>query len=150
MILRTVFLAAGLLITLASLSASTPEKEQAFVAAYRKAFENNDQKGLLAFLYTKGAHPMVLELYSLMTTEGAGTKNAKFELRDLTPEEMKEAGAVREGPNGLRMKLPIKPTKRLVITTVSSPGGNSGTTTREVFVAEAGGKLVIPVPMAVE
>ncbi len=129
-----------------SLFAATPEQEKAFVEAYKKAFEAKDEKALQAFLYTKGAHPMALEFYSMMITADAGAKNATIELLDLTPEEAKVAAAVQEGPDGTKAKLPLKATKRLVIKVSSKDGASSSNSTSQFFVAEADGKLVIPVP----
>jgi hypothetical protein len=147
MSMRRVFLMMLPLIAGASLFAATPEQEKAFVEAYKKAFLAKDEKALLAFLYTKGAHPMALEFYSLMMTEGAGAKNATFDLLDLTPEEAKKAAEVQEGPDGTKARLPLKPVKRLVIKVSTAEGDSSSTSTSQVFVAEAEGKLVIPVPV---
>jgi hypothetical protein len=135
------------LFTGALLFASTPEQEKAFVEAYKKAFAAKDEKALRAFLYTKGAHPMALEFYSMVITDGAGTKNATMELLDLTPDEVKKAAEVGEGPDGTKAKLPLKPTKRLVIKISTAEGGNTSTSTSQFFVAEADGKLVVPVPV---
>lgn len=135
------------LLTGFSLFASTPERDKTFVEAYQKAFAAKDEKALLTFLYTKGAHPMALEFYTLMTTEGAGAKNATIQLLDLTPDEVKKAAAVQEGPDGAKVKLPLKPLKRLVIKVSTTDGNSSGTSTSQVFVAEVDGRLVIPVPV---
>ena len=134
------------LLTASSLVASTPEQDKAFVEAYKKAFEAKDEKALMAFLSSKGADPMVLEFYSMMMTEGAGSKITSIELLDLTPEEAKEAGEAKEGPGGNNVKFPIKPTKRLVIKITDG----SNTSTSRVFVDESNGKLVIPVPAPVK
>lgn len=138
------------LLTTLSLFASTPEQEKAFVEAYKKAFEAKDEKALLAFLYTKGAHPMALEFYSMMITGEAGAKNATIELLDLTPEDAKKAAAVQEGPDGVKAKLPLKATKKLVVKVSTADGASTGNSTSQVFVAESDGKLVIPVPVPVK
>lgn len=135
------------LLTSLSLTAATPDQEKAFVDAYKKAFEARDEKALKSFLYTKDAHPMALEFYAMMITEGAGAKNATIELVDLNPGEAKEATGAQEGPDGTRVKMPLKPIKRLVIKVTNSGADGTGTATSQVFVAEAGGKLVIPVPV---
>lgn len=145
MSLRRIFLMMLSLLAGASLFAATPAQEKAFVEAYKKAFLAKDEKALLAFLYTKGAHPLALEFYSMMMTEGAGAKNATFDLLDLTPEEAKKAAGVQEGPDGTKARLPLKPVKRLVIKVSTTEGGSSSTS--QVFVAEAEGRLVIPVPV---
>lgn len=139
-------LALSLLTTLA-VTASSPDQEKAFVEAYKKAFEAKDDKALKGFLYTKGAHPMALEFYSMMITEGAGAKNATIELLDLNPGDAKDATSVQEGPDGAKVKMPLKPIKRLVIKVSTEGADGSGTSTSQVFVAESEGKLVIPVPV---
>lgn len=145
--IRQIFLVTLSLFAGISLFASTPEQEKAFVEAYKKAFVAKDEKGLLAFLYAKGAYPMALEFYFMMMTEGAGAKNATFELLDLTPEEVKIAARVQIAPDGTKAKLPLKPTKRLVIKVSPVDGSGSNNRVNWFFVAEANGKLVIPVPV---
>ena len=135
----------ALLLPAFSLCASTPAQESAFIDAYLKAYEAGDKKAQSALLSSEGADPMVLEFYTLMMTKEAGSKVSSIELNELTPEEVKEAVRVDEGPDGGKIKLPLKPTKKLVIKTVTSEGG--GTSTSKFYVAETDGKLVIPVPV---
>ncbi|MEP6823019.1 MAG: hypothetical protein ABI946_11800 [Chthoniobacterales bacterium] len=128
------------------LRAATPAEEKAFCDKYKTAFEAGDKATLESLLYTKGAHPMALEFYKMMMTGEAGQKISNIELVDMTPEDVKKASEVQEGPGGEKMAMPIKPTKKLKITVESKDENGSGSSTSESFVAEADGKLVIPVP----
>ena len=130
----------------AVINAGTPEQEKAFVDKYKTAFEAGDKATLESFLYTKGAHPMALEFYKMMQSEGAGKKIAKIELVDLSAEDAKKAEGTQEGPGGEKTKLPLKPTKKLKITVDSKDESGSASSSSESFVAEKDGKFVIPVP----
>jgi hypothetical protein len=141
-------LCAALLSTSITMNASTPEQEKAFVESYKKAFESKDEATLKSFLYTKGADPMALEFYTMMTTAEMGAKITSITLRDLTADEVKKAGEAMEGPGDVKMKLPLKPVKKLVIKIEQKDADGSSTSTSESFVAESGGKLLIPVPVA--
>jgi hypothetical protein len=129
-----------------SLLAGDSAAEKAFVEKFKTAYEANDKATLESFLYKEGAHPMALEFYRMMLTEGAGGKISKIELVDLTPEELKKAEGIQEGPDGQKTKMPIKPTKKLNIKVDMSSGDSSGSSTSSPLVAEKGGKFVIPVP----
>jgi hypothetical protein len=133
-----------------ALRAGESAAEKAFVEKYKTAYEAKDTKTLESFLYTKGAHPMALEFYKMMMTEGAGGKIGKIELLDLTPEEQKKTEGIQEGPGGQKTKLPLKVTKKLEISMESKSAEGSGSSSNTVFVAEKDGKLVIPVPAPVK
>jgi len=133
-----------------SLHAGTPAQEKAFVDKYKSAFEAGDKATLESFLYTKGANPMALEFYKMMQTEGAGGKITKIELVDLTPEDAKKASEVQTGPDGKKAQLPLKPTKKLMITVETKDANGSSSSSSESFVAETDGKYVIPVPADVK
>ena len=128
------------------LNAGTPEQEKAFVDKYKAAFEAGDKATLESFLYTKGAHPMALEFYKMMQSEGAGKKIAKIELVPLSPEDAKKADEIQEGPGGEKMKMSLKPTKKLKISVESKDASGSSSSSTENFVAEKDGKFYIPVP----
>lgn len=130
-----------------ALHAGTPAQEKDFTAKYKAAYETKDTATLYSFLYTENANPMALDFYRMMMSNGAGEKISKIELVDLTPEEAKKAAGIQDGPGGLKTKLPLKPTKKLVITVETKEGGNSSSSTSESFVAEKDGKIVIPVPV---
>jgi len=129
-----------------NLSASTPAQEKAFVDAYKKAFESKDEATLKSFLYTKGADPMALEFYTMMTTAEMGSKISSITLENLMPSDVKKADEAMDGPSG-KMKLPLKPVKKLVIKIDKNDSNGSSSGSSESFVAESDGKLVIPVPV---
>jgi hypothetical protein len=133
-----------------SLYAGTPEQEKAFVAKYKTAFESGDKATLQSFLYTQGANPMALEFYKMMQAQDAGQKISKIELVDLSPEDTKKADAVMDGPGGQKMRLPLKPAKKLKITVEKKSADGSSTSSSETFIAEKDGKYVIPVPASVK
>jgi len=147
-------LVAGVIVALSGLTAlraGTPAQDKAFVDKYKTAFEAGDKATLESFLYTVGAHPMALEFYKMMQAEGAGTaKIAKIELVDLTPEDAKKAAEVQTGPDGVKAKMPLAPTKKLKITLASKDSNGSSSSSTENFVAEKDGKYVIPVPATVK
>jgi hypothetical protein len=127
--------------------ASTPAQEKEFMDKYQAAFEANDSATLVSFLYTKGADPEALEFYKMMVADGAGNKISKIELVALSPEDAAKAAKVQEGPGGKKVKLPLKPIKKLKITVETKDANGSSSSSSESFVAESDGKLVIPVPV---
>ena len=133
-----------------TLKAGTPEQEKAFTDRYKNAYEAKDTATLNSFLYTENASPMALEFYKMMMTNGLGDKISKIELVDLTPEDVKKAAETMDGPGGSKMKLPLKPTKKLKITIEHKDSNGSSSSTSESFVAEKDGRLVIPVPVDVK
>ena len=126
--------------------AATPAQEKAFVDAYTAAYECKYANALNAMLYTKGADPQALEFYKMMTTDGMGAKISSIALEPLTDGDRSRASEAMPGPGGKSFKLTLKPVKKLVIKKTQTSGGGSSTSTSTVFVAEADGKLVIPVP----
>ena len=127
-----------------------PAAEKAFVDKYKTAFEAKDTKTLESLLYTEGAHPMALDFYKQMMSEGAGSKISKIELVDLTPEDQTRADEVMSGPDGSKTKLSLKPVKKLVIEIEQKSESGGGTASNTTFVAENNGKLLIPVPAVVK
>ena len=131
--------------------AGTAEEEKAFVDKYKAAFEKGDKAAIESFLYIKDPHPMALEYYKMMATEGAGTaKISKIELVDLTPDDVKKASEVQTGPDGSKANLPLTPTKKLKISIETKDASGSSNSSKECFVAEKDGKYVIPVPALVK
>ena len=149
--MKTKLLIAPLLLVLCfsatALRAGTPEQEKEFTTKYKTAYEAKDTATLHSFLYTKDANPMALEFFKMMMTNGAGEKISKIELVDLSPEDAKEAAGTRDGPGGIKTRLPLKPTKKLRITVEAKSGDNTSSSTSETFVAEKDGKFVLPVPV---
>jgi hypothetical protein len=142
----SLLLAAGL--SASPLLASSPAQEKEFTDKYKTAFEANDSATLESFLYTKGADPTVLEFYKMMVAQGAGGKIANIELVELSAEDAKKAEQTMDGPGGMKLRMPFKPTKKLKITVETKDSNGSSSSTSESFVGEKDGKLVIPVPVA--
>ena len=126
--------------------AATPAQEKAFVDTYRKAYEAKDATTLHSLLYARGADPQALEFYRMMTTEGMGGTISSIALEPLTADDKAKAMAAMPGPGGKSVKLPLAPVKKLVIKRTSRDASGSSSSTSTVFVAEADGRLVIPVP----
>jgi hypothetical protein len=126
-------------------AAATPAQEKQFVDTYKKAFEGKDEKTLNSLLYTQGADPQAAEFYKMMMTSEMGGKISSIQLVDLGAED-KTRAAGGPGPDGKPMKFTLSPVKKLVIKSETKDANGSSSSTNEVFVAETGGKLVIPVP----
>jgi hypothetical protein len=139
-------IALALCLTATAAHAATPAQEKAFVDTYRKAFESKDAKTLHSLLYTKGADPQALDFYKMMTTNGMGEKISSISLEPLSADDMAKAGKTMPGPGGKSLRLTLVPVKMLVIKHASKSASGSSSSTSQVFVAEADGKLVIPVP----
>jgi hypothetical protein len=139
-------LTALIIIPCLSLLAGTSEQEKAFVDKYKTAFESSDKATLESFLYTPGANPAALEFYKMMQTNGIGGKITRIELVDLSPEDVKKADSMQDGPGGEKMRLSLKPTKKLKITVETKDGDSTSSSSTENFIAEKDGKFVIPVP----
>ena len=126
--------------------AATAEQEQAFVDAYKQAYEAKDGDALKALLYTEGADPMALEFYGQMMTADFGGTITEIGLRDLTAEETKQAGEAMDGPTGGKFILVPTPYKKLVIKIHVKDANGESDGTDESFVAEKDGKLFIATP----
>ena len=137
----------GLLFQAIALPAGIPTREKAFADKYKAAFEAKDIATLYTFLYAQNANPMALQFYQMMVTNGAGDKISMIELVDLTPEDIKKAEEPMDGPGGIKMKLPLKPIKKLKVSVEHKDENGSSTSMRESYVAEKDGKIVIPVPV---
>ena len=138
----------GLLMTVfcLSLQAGDSAKEKAFVDSYKKAFESKDTAALESFLYTQGSDPGILEFYKMMQSAEAGGKVSQIELVDLTPDDAKKAAEPQESPNGAKVCLTLKPSKKLSISIEKKDENGSSSSETSNFVAEKDGKFVIPVP----
>ena len=140
----------GISVSLPCVASAATESEKSFTDRYKKALEAKDEATLKSFLYTKGADPMALEFFTMMVTADMGQTVESVELRNLTPEETKKASAEMPSPTGGMSKLPLTPTKKLVVKTKMADANGSGTSSSETFIAESDGKFVIPVPVAVK
>ena len=130
----------------ASLTLRAGADEKAFTEKYKAAFEKKDTATLESFLYTQGSDPEIVGFFKMMQSGEAGGKVSKIELVSLTPEELQKASGPQPSPDGKKVCLPLKPTKKLVLEVTTKDGESSGTSTSTSFVAEKDGKFVIPVP----
>jgi hypothetical protein len=119
--------------------------EKAFTDKYKAAFESKDTKTLESFLYTTGSDPSAVEFFKMMQSGEAGGKIIKIELAALSAEEMAKGSSPQDGPNG-KACLPLKPTKKLLISVETKTADGSSSSNTQNFVAEKDGKFVIPVP----
>lgn len=126
--------------------AATAGEEQAFVDAYRQAYEARDGDALKSLLYTEGADPMALQFYGEMMTAEFGGTITDIGLRDLTADEMKQATEPVDGPAGGKFVLAPQPYKKLVIKIHMKDDNGESNSTDETFVAEKDGKLYIATP----
>lgn len=149
-IIIALMLVLGLVVAIPVKSFAGTEKEKTFVDTYKKAFESSDEKTLKGLLYTKGADPDALEFYTMMMTSEMGAKITSIELHDLSPEDVKKANEIMPMPNGGNSKLPVSPTKKLVLKIERSDANGHSSSSSESFVAEVDGQLLIPVPAAVK
>ncbi len=126
--------------------AATAEQEQAFVDTYKHAYEAQDGEALKALLYSEGTDPMALEFYGQMMTADFGGTITDIGLRELTADEVKQAGEAMDGPTGGKFILAPKPYKKLVVKIHAKDANGESTSTNESFVAENDGKLIIATP----
>jgi hypothetical protein len=126
--------------------AATADQEQAFVDAYKQAYQAGNGDALKAMLYTDGADPMALDFYGQMMTSELGGTITDIGLRDLTPDEVKQAAEPMDGPTGGKFVLAPKPYKKLVIKIEMKDANGESSSNNETFIAEKDGKLVIATP----
>ena len=144
--IRSLTLGLAMAVSSLPLHAGDSPKEKAFADSYKKAFESKDTAALQSFLYTQGSDPGILEFYKMMQSAEAGGKVSQIELVDLTPDEAKKAAEPQESPNGAKVCLTLKPTKKLKFTVEKKDENGSSSSETSNFVAEKDGKFVIPVP----
>jgi lipoyl-dependent peroxiredoxin len=124
--MKTLFAAFLAIITLLSasgqLAVATPGQKKAFLEAVKKAYEAGDEKTLKSFMYTVGADPQLVDLFTEMLTTGMGTPVTSIELVPMTPEEIKDAGTPDPLPNGKMGKFSAVPTMTLVIKVITKDG----------------------------
>ncbi len=138
---------AGVALLSISARATTPEQEKTFVDSYKKALEAHDAKTLAGFLYTEGAQPEQVEFFKMMMAIDSGAKITSIELVKPSAEEAAKFNKPMTMPDGKTYKLSLTPVKQLVIKTESKDANGSSSGTSSSPVAEADGKLVIPVPV---
>lgn len=126
-------------------AAAPADKEKAFVATFRKALEGKDKKTMDSLLLKDGTPAEIMEFFQMMLELPAGVTVESIELATPTAEEAAKFNSAMEMPDGKSYKLPIIPTKQLVI---KMKEGATGTSKSTFPVAEKDGKLVIPMPVA--
>ena len=143
-------LAVAIALSIAASFASTSDQEKDFVDQYKRAFEGSDAAKLESLLYTKDADPNALKFYKMMLITEMGSKLSNIELRNLTPDEAKKAAEIQPSPDGGKSKLSVMPSKKLVLKIETKDENGTSSSSSESFVAEVDGKLLIPVPVAVQ
>lgn len=130
--------------------AATPEQEKAFTDGYRKALEAGDAKTLASFLLTDGASAETVEFFKMMQALEPGAKITSLELVKIEAEDAKKFEEEMTMPDGKKYKLPVKPSKILVIKTETKTADGSSSDQSQIPVAEKGGKIIIPIPVPVK
>ena len=126
-------------------SGTAPSGEAAFVSAYRKALESSDTKTLDSFLMDDGAPAEIVGFFKMMREVPPGATVVDVTLETPNEAEAAKFNSVMPMPDGKPCRLPIVPTKKLVITMKSKDG--TGESTSTLPVAEKDGKLIIPLPV---
>lgn len=144
--MKGVVLLALVLAVPAAALAVTPAQEKAFVDTYRNAYESKDAKTLDSLLYTRGADPRVTALYRKMMNDGLGSKLDAIALEPLSDEDKAYVAKALPGPGGKPLHMTLVPVRKLVFKRTTTSASGSSSSTSRVFVAETGGRLVIPVP----
>ncbi len=138
--------AAAISLQAATVLAATPATEQAFLNAYKAAFAAKDAKAIAALVHTQGANPAILDFYLSGLTSELGKGDLMVELKDLTKDDIAEAGKTMAGPGGASVKLSPAPYKKLVISVVTKSATGNTTSTTSVYVADEGDKIRIVAP----
>jgi hypothetical protein len=145
--MKTATLLSALIIVGSSVTyAGTPAQEKSFTDKYKTASEAKDTATLESFLYTTGSDPAIVGFYKMMQSGVAGEKISKIELVDLSPADEKKIAEMPPSPTGGKVCLPLKPTKKMVITIEKKDANGSSSAHTENMIAEKDGKFVIPVP----
>jgi hypothetical protein len=127
---------------------SPANKEQAFLATFRQALEKNDSKTMDSLLLKEGTPAEVVEFYKMMMVVPEGTTIESVEL--VTPSAEAAAEYQQSMPmDGKNYKLPVTPTKQLVMIMKEKSANGSGSSKSSLPVVEKDGKFVIPLPVAV-
>lgn len=121
--------------------------EQAFLSAYRKALETADTKTLDSFLMADGTPAEVVEFFKMMREIPAGTTVVDVKLETPTAGEAAQFNSTMPMPDGKSYKLPVVPTKKLVVTMKAEDTEGKSTSTATLPVAEKDGKFIIPLPV---
>jgi hypothetical protein len=131
----------------AATSPAPAGKEQAFIAAFRGAIEKKDAKAMDSLMLKDGTPADVVEFFAMMLDLPAGMKIESVELVTPSAEDAEKYKEAMEMPDGKQYKLPIAPTKTLVLIMKEEGASGSGTSKSTLPVAEKDGKLIIPMPV---
>lgn len=131
----------------AGTAAAPADQETAFLSAFRKALEAKDKTAMESMMLKDGTPADIMEFFHMMLEVPAGMQVGSVDLVNPTAEEAAKYEKVTEMPDGKNYKMPLIPTKQLVIVMKE---GTSGTSKSTLPVAEKDGRLVIlmPVPAA--
>ena len=129
-------------------SAAAPaDQEKAFLSAFRKALETKDKAAMDSMILKDGTPAELMEFFEMMLDVPAGMQLESVDLVTPSAEDAAKYGKDMEMPDGKNYKMPLTPTKQLVIVMKE---GTSGTSKSTLPVAEKDGRIVIlmPVPAA--
>ena len=130
--------------TAASSTSAPADQEQVFLTTFRKALEDKDQKTMESLMLKDETPAEIMEFFQMMLEVPAGVKVDSVELVTPSAEEAAKYNSAMEMPDGKKYKLPLIPTKQLVI---MMKEGTSGTSKSSLPVGEKDGKFVIPMPI---
>jgi hypothetical protein len=148
---RTIAAVASLFLMTAPLAAATPAAEQAFLAAYKAAFQAKDGNAVLALVHTQGVSRSLLDFYMSLLTADFGKGDITLDLKDLTKDDLADANRVMVGPGGGSVRLTPTPYKKLVVSVaIKNANGSTTTNTSTVYVADEGDKIKISAPADVK
>jgi len=143
----TIAAAVILLLSMGPLAAATPAAEQAFLTAYKAAFQAKDGNALLALVHTQGVSRGLLDFYMSLLTADFGKGELTLELKDLSKDDLADANRVMVGPGGGGVKLTPTPYKKLVVSVaIKNANGSTTTNTSTVYVADEGDNIRISAP----
>jgi len=138
--MKTHLIITTLLFAVCTAFSATPEQEKAFLESFKKAFEAGDVKTLDASLLTEGVNAEIKEMLTGLQRIDVGKPVESIKLVAVTDADRARYGDVMDMPDGKKYKMPVPPTKLLVI---KSKGG----ATSKAPVAEKDGKLVVLLPV---
>lgn len=136
--------------TTAASAKASADLEKNFIAAFRQALEKHDTKTMDSLLLKDKTPADIVEFYTMMMDLPQGMKIESIELLVPSAEDAAKFNKAMEMPDGKKYKLPIKPTKQLVIVMKEESANGNSSSKSSLPVAEKDGKLIIPLPVAAE
>ena len=137
------------LFAVAGAFAASPQDEQAFVDAYKQAFEAGDAEALHALSFADGAVPLAVKsfeagLFSHMK------RPVEIGLEELTDDDRALADLVQKMPDGSKATLMPRPYRKLVLKIEEKSSTATSVSSAEFFVGEQDGRLGISMLHPVE